>query len=266
MTLLWQKIKNTMLFEKAYARVNFKSLRVGIKNLPSSFENFTIVHLSDLHVNAKTPLHALEELVLKLNELEIDMVALTGDLFDTNPARIRAQLERLSHIKHPVYFVSGNHDLLFTCKELAREIEMLGFTLLDNRFITLKRGDEALQLVGLSDAFSRYFGIKRDPKKLFSELDAQIPSILLAHQPKDIRLTQTFAIDLQLSGHTHGGQIYPFGYIVRLFQPYLQGLHVKNKTQIFVTTGYGSWGFDFRFRTPSEVVILKLTKGEHAEH
>jgi len=254
------------MFEKAYARVNFKRLRVGITNLPSSFEDFTIVHLSDLHVNAKTPLPALEELVLNLNDLDIDMVALTGDLFDTNPARIRAQLERLSHIKHPVYFVSGNHDLLFTRKELAREIDMLGFTLLDNRFITLKRGDEALQLVGLSDAFSRYFGIKRDPKKLFSELDAQIPSILLAHQPKDIRLAHTFPIDLQLSGHTHGGQIYPFGYVVRLFQPYLQGLHVKNKTQIFVTTGYGSWGFDFRFCVPSEVVILKLTKGEEREH
>lgn len=253
------------MFEKAYTRLNFKRLRVGITNLPSSFENFTIVHLSDLHVNAKTPLPALEELVAKLGELDIDMVALTGDLFDANPARIRAQLERLSHIKHPVYFVSGNHDLLFTCKELAREIEMLGFTFLDNRIITLKRDDEALQLVGLSDAFSRYFGIKRDPKKLFSELDAKIPSILLAHQPKDIRLAHTFAIDLQLSGHTHGGQIYPFGYIVRLFQPYLHGLHVKNKTQIFVTTGYGSWGFDFRFKAPSEVVIIRLIKAEHAD-
>ena len=253
------------MFEKAYTRLNFKRLRVGITNLPSSFENFTIVHLSDLHVNAKTPLPALEELVDKINELEIDMIALTGDLFDANPARIRAQLERLSHIKHPVYFVSGNHDLLFTCKELAREIEMLGFIFLDNRIITLKRGDEALQFVGLSDAYSRYFGIKRDPKKLFGELDAKIPSILLAHQPKDIRLAHTFAIDLQLSGHTHGGQIYPFGYIVRLFQPYLHGLHVKDKTQIFVTTGYGSWGFDFRFKAPSEVVILRLVKAEHAD-
>jgi len=142
---------------------------------------------------------------------------------------------------------------------------MLGFTFLDNRIITLKRGDEALQLVGLSDAFSRYFGIKRDAQKLFSALDPHTPSILLAHQPKDIRLAHTFSIDLQLSGHTHGGQIYPFGYVVRLFQPYLQGLHVKNKTQIFVTTGYGSWGFDFRFLSPSEVVIIRLEKAEHAD-
>ena len=252
------------MFEKAYVRLNFKSMRVGIKNLPASFENFTIVHLSDLHVNAKTPLHALESLVTKINELDIDMVALTGDLFDARTKYIKVHLEILSHIKHPVYFVSGNHDLAYTRKQLTCEVSKLGFTLLDNRIITLNRGSEALQLIGLSDAFSRYFGIKRHEKELFSKLDAKLPSILLAHQPKDIRFAKHFSVDLQLSGHTHGGQIYPFGYLVRLFQPYIKGLHRQGKTQIFVTTGYGSWGFDFRFNAPSEVVIVTLTKDNHA--
>jgi len=253
------------MFEKAYERLNFRKMMVGIENLPASFENFTIVHLSDLHVNAKTPLHALENLVTKINEQNIDMVALTGDLFDANPASIRAQLEILNRIKHPVYFVSGNHDLLFARKELAREIEMLGFTLLDNRIFTFCRGLDRLQLSGLSDAFSSYFGIKRQEKELFSNLNPDVPTILLAHQPKDIRFTKPFRIDLQLSGHTHGGQIYPFGYLVRLFQPYLQGLHRLGKTQIFVTTGYGSWGFNFRFCAPSEVVIIGLIKDRYAD-
>jgi len=253
------------MFEKAYVRLNFKSMRVGIKNLPASFENFTMVHLSDLHVNAKTPLHALENLIAKINERDIDMVALTGDLFDARTKYIKAHLEILSRIKHPVYFVSGNHDLAYTRKQLACEVSKLGFTLLDNRIMTLNRDGEALQLIGLSDAFSRYFGIKRHEKELFSTLDAQLPSILLAHQPKDIRFAKQFSVDLQLSGHTHGGQIYPFGYLVRLFQPYLKGLHRQGKTQIFVTTGYGSWGFDFRFNAPSEVVIVTLTKEHHAD-
>ncbi|MBP1679712.1 MAG: putative phosphohydrolase [Proteobacteria bacterium] len=253
------------MFEKAYVRLNFKSLRIGIKNLPTSFENFTIVHLSDLHVNAKTPLHALENLVTKINERDIDMVALTGDLFDARAKYIKEPLEILSRIKHPVYFVSGNHDLAYTRKQLTSEVSKLGFTLLDNRIITLNRGDESLQLIGLSDAFSRYFGIKRHEKELFAQLNTKLPSILLAHQPKDIRFAQQFSVDLQLSGHTHGGQIYPFGYIVRLFQPYIKGLHRQGKTQIFVTTGYGSWGFDFRFNAPSEVVIVTLTKGDHAD-
>jgi len=253
------------MFEKGYEKLNLKRMMLSIEHLPYAFENFTIVHLSDLHVNAKTPLYALETLVAKINELHVDMVALTGDLFDAKPSRIRAQLEVLKQIKHPVYFVSGNHDLLFTCKELAREIEMLGFILLDNRIITLKRGNAAFQLVGLSDAFSRYFGIKRNPKQLFSTLDAKIPTLLLAHQPKDIRFAKHFRVDVQLSGHTHGGQIYPFGYIVRLFQPYLQGLHVKDKTQVFVTTGYGCWGFNVRFKAPSEVVIIRLAGAKDAD-
>ena len=253
------------MFEKAYGRLNFKKINVAIEKLPTSFENFTIVHLSDLHINAKTPLRALENLVEKINEMNIDMVALTGDLFDALISKIRVQLEILSHIKHPVYFVSGNHDLVYARKMLASEVSKLGFILLDNRIITLKRGNESLQLVGLSDAFSRYFGINRHEKELFLKLDTKVPSILLAHQPKDIRFTKNFPIDLQLSGHTHGGQIYPFGYIVKLFQPYLQGLHRQGKTQIFVTTGYGSWGVDFRFFVPSEVVVITL-KDAYAEH
>ena len=252
------------MFEKAYERLNFKSMTVGIENLPAAFENFTIVHLSDVHVNAKTPLHALESLVEKINEQHIDMVALTGDLFDTLPSKIRSHLAILKKIKHPVYFVSGNHDLMFAHKTLSSEIANLGFILLDNQLVTLQRGDEHLQLVGLGDAFSRYFGIKRHEKELLSKLDADIPTILLAHQPKDIRFAKQFPIALQLSGHTHGGQIYPFGYIVRLFQPYLQGLHRRGKTQIFVTTGYGSWGIDMRFNVPSEIVIIRLLKDEHA--
>lgn len=254
------------MFEKAYERLNVRKMMVGIENLPASFENFTIVHLSDLHVNAKTPLHALENLVATINDLNIDIVALTGDLIDTQPSKIRAHLAILKKIKHPVYCVSGNHDLLFTCKTLAHEMDALGFTLLDNRLLTFCRGDDRLQLAGLSDAFSPYFGIKRHEKELFSNLNPDVPTILLAHQPKDIRFATPFHIDLQLSGHTHGGQIYPFGYIVRLFQPYLQGLHRDGKTQIFVTTGYGSWGLNFRFRAPSEIVIIRLTKDEHVEH
>ncbi|WP_060826142.1 metallophosphoesterase [Sulfurospirillum cavolei] len=253
------------MFEKGYEKLNLKRMMLSIEHLPSSFENFTIVHLSDLHVNAKTPLHALETLVAKINELHIDMVALTGDLFDAKPSRIRTQLEVLKQIKHPVYFVSGNHDLLFTCKTLRSEIEALGFTLLDNRIVTLHKEDARLQLMGLSDAFSAYFGIKRHEKELFATLDPHLPTLLLAHQPKDIRFAKHFRVDVQLSGHTHGGQIYPFGYIVRLFQPYLHGLHVKDKTQIFVTTGYGCWGFNLRFKAPSEVVIIRLVGAKDAD-
>ncbi len=252
------------MFEKAYERLNFNRISVGIQNLPSSFENFTIVHLSDLHLNAKTPLPALVELVDTINALPIDIIALTGDLFDSAPSTIREHLDVLKKLKHPVYFISGNHDLIFARKHLVEEVTKLGFILVDNQLITLERDGEHLQLVGLSDAFSRYFGLKRHEKALLSKLTPSVPSILLAHQPKDIRFAKAFSIDLQLSGHTHGGQIYPFGYVVRLFQPYIQGLHKSGKTQIYVNTGYGSWGFNFRFCVPSEIAIITLIKEIHA--
>lgn len=252
------------MFEKAYKRLNFNHVSIGIKNLPSSFENFTIVHLSDLHLNAKTPLSALLELVEHINALHVDIIALTGDLFDSPPSKIRAHLDVLKKLKHPVYFISGNHDLMFACKHLLEEVAKLGFILLDNQLIMLEKDSEHLQLVGLSDAFSRYFGMKRHENELFTKLMPNVPSILLAHQPKDIRFAKAFSIDVQLSGHTHGGQIYPFGYIVRLFQPYIQGLHKSGKTQIYVNTGYGSWGFNFRFCVPSEVAIITLQKDNHA--
>ena len=252
------------MFEKAYEKLTIKRVLVGIDNLPASFENFTIVHLSDVHINAKTPLHALEALVAKINTFDIDMIALTGDLFDASLFKIRTHLEILKQLKHPVYFVSGNHDLTFARKRLFDEVTKLGFILLDNQLITLERDGKHLQLLGLSDAFSRYFGLERHEKALFSKLTPHVPSILLAHQPKDIRFAKAFSIDLQLSGHTHGGQIYPFGYIVRLFQPYIKGLHKNGKTQIYVNTGYGSWGFNFRFCAPSEIAIIKLIKEIHA--
>lgn len=205
------------MFEKAYEKLNVKRVTVGIDNLPASFENFTIVHLNDLHLNAKTPLSALLELVEHINTLHIGIIALTGDLFDSAPSKIHAHLDALKRLKHPVYFISGNHDLMFARNHLLEEVTKLGFILLDNQIITLERDGEHLQLVGLSDAFSRYFGLKRHEKALFSTLTPNVPSILLAHQPKDIHFAKTFSIDLQLSGHTHGGQIYPFGYVVRLF-------------------------------------------------
>jgi len=246
------------MFERAYRHINLKTLSVGIENLPTAFENFSILHISDIHVNTKTPQGALKNLVEAINTLEIDMVAMTGDIFDAKVNTINYKI--LSNIKHPVYFVSGNHDLLYARKELPSIIKELGFINMDNAITQFTKGSQTLQIVGLSDAFSQFFGIKREEKRLFSQLDATLPTILLAHQPKDVKFVKGFNIALQLSGHTHGGQIYPFGYVVRLFQPYLKGLHVKDKTKIFVTTGYGSWGFDFRFLTQSEIVLIKLTK------
>lgn len=255
-----------MIFEKAYAHLHYRDVSVNVHDLPQAFESFKIAHLSDVHLTPKTPLDALARLVGSLNAKSLDMIALTGDLFDASPAKLTSHLAILKHIRHPVYFVSGNHDLLYARHSLAPTIKELGFMLLDNRIVRLSRGEESLQLVGLSDAFSRYFGIPRNERTLFERLRQDVPSLLLAHQPKDVRFTKDACVALQLSGHTHGGQIYPFHHVVKLFQPYLSGLHRIDRRQLYVTSGYGSWGIKLRFLAPSEIALITLKKDTHATH
>jgi len=149
---------------------------------------------------------------------------------------------------------------MFARHTLRAIIKALGFILLDNEMVLLTKGKEILQLVGLSDTFSQYFGIKRHVKELFLQINPHQPTLLLAHQPKDFSYTQKLPLILQLSGHTHGGQIYPLSYIVRLFQPFIQGLHQKNGRQIYVSSGYGCWGMKMRFLVPSEVPLITLKR------
>lgn len=252
------------LLERGYASVHLKELEVCLSRLPKAFENYTIAHLSDVHLTPKTPLASLKHLVHTLNNLPLDMIALTGDLFDAPAFSIKTQLAILKQLKAPVYFVSGNHELIYLRHHLQKEIDQLGFHCLDNVHVILEKQGEYVQLIGLSDAYSGFFGLKRPLKALAQTINPNLCSILLAHQPKDIHFATKHRIDLQLSGHTHGGQIYPFGYLVRLFQPYIAGLHKKGNTQIYVNAGYGCWGINWRFFAQSEVTIITLKGKQHA--
>lgn len=253
-----------MLIEKAYESLNLREVSVYLAHLPCAFEGFRIAHLSDLHLTPKTPLVALQTLVETLNHQAVDIIALTGDLFDAPASLIQEQLGVLKQLRHPVYFVSGNHDLMYAKASLACLVKALGFIFLDNTIKHIEKKGETLQLLGFSDAYSRYFGVKRHERALLASLDTTLPTLFLAHQPKDVRFTPNTPIVLQLSGHTHGGQIFPFGLFVRLFQPFLKGLHRLGECQIFVTNGYGSWGLKMRFLAPSEIAIITLRKEKYA--
>jgi predicted MPP superfamily phosphohydrolase len=129
---------------------------------------------------------------------------------------------------------------------------------LDNSITTLHVEGLDLQLVGLSDRYSFLRGVKRPIKELFSKLDKDIPTILLAHQPKDVEYIKENRVDVQLSGHTHGGQIYPLNLLVKLFQPYFSGLYAYNNTLLYVTNGLGYWGIKIRYKAPSEIPIITI--------
>lgn len=215
-----------------------------------------ILHLSDLHIDKKSSLKKLEDLVALTNSMDIDFVVITGDIIDTKVKNIVEKLNILRGIKKRVYYISGNHDIVYGIKELVKLFRSFGFIYLDNRRVVLKVGEKEINLVGIRDRYSPFFGYKRRVSKVLRYLDER-DTILLSHQPKDIDIAIKGKTFLHLCGHTHAGQIYPFNYLVKLVQPYLNGLHYKNGCAVYVNSGLGCWGVDFRFIQKSE--IAKIT-------
>ena len=226
---------------------------VCIEKENKKLDNLKILHLSDLHINKKTSEKKILELVDFCNNLEFDFCVITGDIIDTKVKFIKKQLEILNFLKKEVFYISGNHDLFYGLEDLKKELT--NFIFMDNKTLKINYKNEIIYLAGLPDRFSKFFKIKREEKKI-KEFLQNSPSIFISHQPKDYKIALNS--NLFLCGHTHGGQIYPFHYLVRLVQPFLAGLFYKNKTAIYVNKGFGTWGVDFRFKANAEISLLKL--------
>lgn len=231
-----------------------KTKKIKVEN--TKMHGLKIMHLSDLHINKKTSKKSIEELVFLCNKQNLDFVVLTGDIIDCKVKFIKEKLQILKKIEKDVYFISGNHDLVYGLKELVKILD--SFIFLDNSFKTITFNDNKISLVGLSDRFSKFFFHKREEKKVLEYLKGCPNSIFLAHQPKDYNFAVTTNTPLFLCGHTHGGQIFPFNYIVRVFQPFIKGVFYKNKTTIYVNSGIGNWGLNFRYKADNEITILEL--------
>jgi predicted MPP superfamily phosphohydrolase len=214
-----------------------------------------ILHLSDLHINKKTNLSQLKELVDLCNSLSFDFAVITGDIIDSKVKFIKEKLHILNTLKKNVYYISGNHDLVYGLTDLKNELT--NFIFMDNHCDIFIYKNEIIHLAGLPDRFSKFFGIKRDENKIKIFLENK-PSIFISHQPKDYKIALLSNANLFLCGHTHGGQIYPFHYLVRLVQPFLAGLFYKKNTAIYVNKGLGTWGIDFRYKANAEITIVKL--------
>ncbi|MFW3371795.1 metallophosphoesterase [Aliarcobacter butzleri] len=228
---------------------------VNIEVEDKKLDDLKILHLSDLHINKKTSIEKMLELVNFCNSLEFDFCIITGDIIDTKVKFIKKQLEILNLLKKEVFYISGNHDLFYGLEDLKKELT--NFIFMDNETFKINYKNEIIHLAGLPDRFSKFFKIKRE-EKVVEDFLKNSPSIFISHQPKDYKIALNSNSNLFLCGHTHGGQIYPFHYLVKLVQPFLAGLFYKNKTAIYVNKGLGTWGVDFRFKADAEVTILKL--------
>jgi len=243
-------------FFNGFKKPIIKKIDIEIKDLK---EELNIVQISDVHIGNSLGKEFLDGIVKDINTLNADIVVITGDLVDLHVSKIGDKLDSLKEIKSRfgVYFVSGNHEYFHGVEAISEHLKSLHVKVLENENLVI---NNLINLAGITDLMGRRLGIlKPDLKKALLHVKPELPTVLLAHQPKITKELKDENIDLILSGHTHAGQIFPFGLLVLLDQPYLSGLYRHSKkTQIFVSSGAGYWGPPIRVMAPSEIVRIRL--------
>ena len=242
-----------------------KKVPVRIPHLPEEFEGFRIVQITDVHISPTFRRPSVEEIVAIVNTLNADIVALTGDLVDGTVEQLANDAAPLANIKSATgnYFVTGNHEYYSGVTEWIEQIKRLGFSVLINEHRIIAREKRKLLLAGVTDYREGRMlpGHRSDPDKAMKAAPVTDVKILLAHQPKNIFAAARAGYDLQISGHTHGGQFFPWNLFVGFSQPYVSGLHTHQNTRIYVSRGTGYWGPPLRVSSPSEITLIKLVSG-----
>ncbi len=239
-----------------------KRVPIPIDHLPPELEDFRIVQITDIHVNPTFRRASVEEIVAVVNTLDADMVALTGDLVDGSVDQLGYDVAPLAQIRSKLgnFFVTGNHEYYSGVDQWIEEVRRLDYTVLLNEHQMITRGQARLLLAGVTDYRGGNFSPshRSDPQKALNGAPPADVKILLAHQPKNIFAAARAGYDLQISGHTHGGQFFPWNLVVGFTQPYVSGLHTHQNTQIYVSRGTGYWGPPVRMGSPSEITLIKL--------
>ncbi len=235
-----------------------RKITVKIKNLPASWEGKTIAHISDVHLGPIWRQQFFKKLLKKVHSLQADAICITGDLFDG----VEIDFSWLNHLPNKftaplgVYYSFGNHDEDLGSDKVRELLAGGGIQLLENKLIEV----EGLQIIGLVCGFARPLDVR---ETLLNKLgyDSHKPSILLFHEPRDLPAVQAAGISLQLSGHTHAGQMFPFNFANKaLYNGHDFGVFNKQGLTLSVTSGAGTWGPPLRLGPPSEIVLVTLKK------
>jgi predicted MPP superfamily phosphohydrolase len=234
---------------------------VRLRRLDPAFDGFRIAVVSDIHLGPLAGRAHTERIVAMINETEPDLVAIVGDLVDGTVEELGSAAEPLRDLvsAEGSFFVTGNHEYFVDdTAAWLRELERLGVAPLQNENTAVRRGAAAFDLAGVNDVAGGQHTQPPDFDRALAGVDGSRPTILLAHQPVQVTEASARGVDLQLSGHTHGGQMWPFHYIVRAVQPSLAGLSTVDGTQLYVTRGAGFWGPPIRIGAPPDITVVSL--------
>ncbi|MDQ7004889.1 MAG: metallophosphoesterase [Ghiorsea sp.] len=250
-------------FEQAVGGAIIKEVQVPLGNVPVPLQKLKIVQFTDLHIGPMIKKEYVETLVQQMNALDADMIVMTGDLVDGSVARLKHDVAPLARLKakYGKFFVTGNHEYYSGAEDWIAEMQRLGFIVLLNEHQLIEVDGAKLLMAGVTDyrADRHLASHQTSPKKAMENAPDADVKILLAHQPKSIFEAAEVGFDLQISGHTHGGQYYPWNFIAKMANPYIKGLHLHDdKTWIYVSPGTGYWGPPIRLGNEPEITLIKL--------
>lgn len=243
----------------------FRTARIDVHlaKLPAVFDGFTIVQMSDVHVGPTLGRAFVEEIVSRANAEEADLIAITGDLVDGSVAHLAHHTEPLRNLsaRYGTLFVTGNHEYYSGADDWIEELSRLGIVVLRNDSKRIESDGSSFLVAGVTDYRADRYGDAPDLARALRNrlLDEEV--VLLAHQPRAFQQAAEHDVGLQLSGHTHGGQFWPWNWVIHLIEPVVSGWAQLKRTQIYVNSGTGYWGPPMRVGTQAEITVVTLRSG-----
>jgi predicted MPP superfamily phosphohydrolase len=253
-------------FFNARRRARVLTVEVPVSGLPPALDGFTIAQISDVHVGPTIKADYVDAIVDAVNHLDADVVAITGDVVDGSVAQLAPHTAPLGRLRarHGAFMVTGNHEYYSGADAWIAEFRRIGLTVLMNEHVVIEHDGARIVLAGVTDYTGGHFdpAHRSDPAAALAGAPQDVTTrVLLAHQPRSAHAAADAGFTLQLSGHTHGGQIFPWNFLVRLQQPFTAGLDRLGSLWVYTSRGTGYWGPPKRVGAPSEITRVRLVDG-----